>query len=106
MHEHCSSCGFKYQLEPSFFYGAMYVSYAITVALSIATFILLYIAGLNLIKIFIGIILVLILFTPFTLRLARLIYINMFVGYDATYKNEEGIKAMRTAPSKVSEGSN
>ena len=24
MHENCSHCGLKYQIEPSFFYGAMY----------------------------------------------------------------------------------
>jgi hypothetical protein len=34
----------------------------------------------------------LILFTPVTLRLARLIYSNMFVDYDINYKNEAGIK--------------
>ena len=97
MHEHCAHCGFKYQIEPSFFYGAMYVSYAITVALSIATFIILYAFDLDLITIFIGIIAVLILFTPLTLRLARLIYINIFVGYDATFKNSDGIRAAAEA---------
>ncbi len=93
--EHCSHCGFKYLIEPSFFYGAMYVSYGLTVAISIATFLILYLLGLDLIQIFIGIIISLILFTPFTLRLSRLIYINMFVGYDPTYKNEEGIQAAK-----------
>lgn len=86
MHEHCSSCNFKYLIEPSFFYGAMYVSYALTVAISIATFVILHLIGLDLIKIFIGIIISLILFTPLTLRFARLIYINIFVGYDPEYK--------------------
>ena len=105
MHERCSNCGFKYQIEPSFFYGAMYVSYAITVALSIATFLILYLLGLGFINIFIGIILVLILFTPFTLRLARLIYSNLFIGYDPDYRNEEGIKAANVTPFKSSQGS-
>ncbi len=94
MHEHCPHCRFKYQIEPSFFYGAMYVSYALTVAISIATFLLLYFIGLDLIKIFIGIIAVLILCTPLTLRLARLIYINIFVNYDANYKKDRGILAV------------
>ena len=31
MNENCSHCGLKYQIEPSFFYGAMYVSYGLNV---------------------------------------------------------------------------
>ena len=88
MNPNCPNCKFKYQIEPSFFYGAMYVSYGLSVAISIATFLLLYFLGLDLIQIFIGIFIALVLFTPFALRLARLIYINIFVSYDATYKNE------------------
>jgi len=91
--ENCSQCGFKYVIEPSFFYGAMYVSYGLTVGISILTFILLYYLGLNLVQVFIGIIAALILFTPFTLRLSRLIYINMFVKYDPDYKNNMDSKS-------------
>ena len=39
MHDHCRSCGFKYKIEPSFFFGAMYVSYAVNVAIGVAAFI-------------------------------------------------------------------
>ena len=42
MHERCSNCGTKYQIEPSFFYGAMYVSYALGVAIAVATFMITY----------------------------------------------------------------
>ena len=38
MNEKCSKCGLKYMMEPSFFYGAMYVNYGLTVGLSIITF--------------------------------------------------------------------
>lgn len=92
MNSHCSFCGFKYEIEPSFFYGAMYVSYGLTVGASIITSFILFFLGLNLLQIFISIFIMLILFTPVTLRLARLIYSNMFVDYDAHYKNEAGIK--------------
>ena len=81
IHETCSHCGLKYMIEPSFFYGAMYVSYGLTVAISIITFVILNFFGLSLLPIFIAIIIILILFTPFTLRLSRLIYINIFVHY-------------------------
>jgi hypothetical protein len=33
LHEHCSACGLKYEKEPGFYYGAMYVAYALAVAL-------------------------------------------------------------------------
>jgi uncharacterized protein (DUF983 family) len=33
MPEQCTSCGLRYEREPSFFTGAMYVSYALQVAL-------------------------------------------------------------------------
>lgn len=94
MRTYCPNCGFKYQIEPSFFYGAMYVSYALTVGFSIMTFILLYTLGLELLYIFIGIFIGLIVFTPITLRLARLIYINIFVSYDPNYKNPNEIKTL------------
>ena len=92
MNTYCNSCGFKYEIEPSFFYGAMYISYALTVAISIATFIILYLLGIRLLYIFIGIIIALILFTPLTLRLARLIYSNIFISYDKNYKSEDNLK--------------
>ena len=40
MHERCSNCGTKYKIEPSFFYGAMYVSYGVGIAFSVAAFII------------------------------------------------------------------
>lgn len=33
MHEHCPSCDVRYEVEPGFFYGAMYISYAFTVGI-------------------------------------------------------------------------
>lgn len=31
MNEHCPCCGFKFEIEPGYFYAAMYVSYALSV---------------------------------------------------------------------------
>lgn len=81
-HDTCSSCGLKYMIEPSFFYGAMYVSYALTVAFAIAIFIISYALGLSWFTSLIAIIVILILLTPWTMRISRLLYINMFVGYN------------------------
>ena len=82
MHEACSHCGLKYQLEPSFFFGAMYVSYGVNVAIGIATFIIAFVVCHFSIKTsFIAIITVLVILYPLVLRLSRNIYINMFVFY-------------------------
>ena len=86
MNEYCSRCGLKYQLEPSFFYGAMYVSYGLNVALGVASFIISYVLlDLDLKTSFITIITALVLLCPIVLRLSRNIYINMFVSYEAKF---------------------
>lgn len=38
MHPNCPSCGFKFEREPGYFIGAMYVSYGLAVLLGIVTF--------------------------------------------------------------------
>jgi uncharacterized protein (DUF983 family) len=87
MHEHCSHCNLKYQLEPSFFYGAMYVSYGVNVALGVGAFIVSFVLlKLSLKVSFIAIIGTIIALYPLVLRWSRNIYINMFVSYDATVK--------------------
>jgi uncharacterized protein (DUF983 family) len=87
MHENCSHCGLKYQIEPSFFYGAMYVSYGLNVAIGIAAFIIaFFIFSTNLKVAFAIIIASLVLSFPFVLRWSRNIYINLFVDYDPDAK--------------------
>ena len=82
MYENCSNCNLKYMMEPSFFYGAMYVSYALTVAIAVASFIIANVfLELSLNMSFASIIGALIIFTPVTIRLSRLIWINIFVKY-------------------------
>ncbi|ABQ04891.1 MULTISPECIES: DUF983 domain-containing protein [Flavobacterium] len=83
MNENCSHCGLKYQIEPSFFYGAMYVSYGLNVAVGIAAFIVSFVFfGASIEQSFIAIVITLILLFPFVLRLSRNLYINMFISYD------------------------
>lgn len=88
LHKNCSVCGLKYMIEPSFFYGAMYVNYALTVAVSVAVFIIakLFI-GLTLLQSFISIFVVLILIAPINLRLSRILWINMFIKYKKPEKS-------------------
>jgi hypothetical protein len=70
-------------LEPSFFYGAMYINYGITVAISIAVFVITKLGlELNLLESFLSVFAALLLLAPINLRLARIIWINMFVPFD------------------------
>ena len=70
-------------LEPSFFYGAMYVSYAITVALCVITFIISKVfIGLPLLTSFATVFIALMVLAPLNLRLSRILWINMFVSFE------------------------
>jgi len=83
MHEKCSLCGLKYKMEPSFFYGAMYVSYGLGVAFGTATFVISFVfLGSTLNQAFVSIALVLLVLVPLIMRLSRNIWINFFVHYD------------------------
>lgn len=42
MYDSCPKCGLKYELEPGYFYVAMYIGYAINVALAVTVGILTY----------------------------------------------------------------
>ena len=84
MHERCSTCNLKYRIEPSFFYGSMYVSYAVGIAFAVAAFVISYLfLDLSLITSFIAIVGTLIIFGPIIMRLSRNIWINMFIHYDS-----------------------
>ncbi|WP_299549183.1 DUF983 domain-containing protein [Seonamhaeicola sp.] len=83
VNERCSKCDTKYRIEPSFFYGAMYVSYAVGIAFAVAAFVisnLIFNASLKVT--FISIVGTLVVFMPIIMRLSRNIWINFFMHYD------------------------
>ena len=83
MHDNCSNCGTKYKMEPSFFYGSMYVSYGVGIAFAVAAFVISYLflsSSLN--TAMIAIVVSLIVFYPVIIRLSRNIWINIFMNYD------------------------
>ncbi len=83
MHERCSHCGTKYKIEPSFFYGAMYVSYGVGIAFAVAAFVIAFLfIGTSLTTTFISIVVTMVVFMPFIIRLSRNIWINIFIKYD------------------------
>lgn len=83
MNERCPHCDTKFKIEPSFFYGAMYVSYPVGIIFAgfafVITFFLLDLGRLNA---FIAIAVVMIVLLPVILRLSRNIWINFFFKFD------------------------
>jgi uncharacterized protein (DUF983 family) len=86
LHSNCPHCNLKYMLEPSFYYGAMYVAYGLTVGIAIVVFLISnLIFKLALWESFIAISVLLLLGGPINLRIARIIWINIFVGFDEKF---------------------
>ncbi|WP_299434614.1 DUF983 domain-containing protein [uncultured Aquimarina sp.] len=82
MQERCGHCETKYKIEPSFFYGAMYVSYPVGIAFAVSAFLIgHYILKLNLVATFLLIAGTMIVCLPIILRLSRNIWINFFMHY-------------------------
>ena len=90
MHDRCSHCNTKYKIEPSFFFGAMYVSYGVGVAFGVAAFVISFlILNTSLTTAFIAIVTTLVVFMPFIIRVSRNIWINFFIHYEPdTAKNK------------------
>lgn len=91
--EYCSFCNLKFEIEPGYFYAAMYVSYAFvvaqTVTLAIATYILTQSESPLL---YLGVLLFGIIgFAPFNFRYGRLVlihYLTPAVKYNPNYKSK------------------
>ncbi len=93
MNDLCPHCGFRFEIEPGYFYAAMYVSYGLSMAQLI-------IAGLftyELTKsdspwVYVAVLLVVtFVFAPFNYRFSRLIllyYLTPKVKYNPKYEDE------------------
>jgi uncharacterized protein (DUF983 family) len=82
MHENCPHCDLRYEVEPGFFYGAMYISYAFTVGIML-------VGGIVVFNFFndppaMGYVVPITIFSlvmvPFNFRTARVIFIHLFSG--------------------------
>ncbi len=77
----CPFCGLRFELEPGYFWGAMYVSYAITTGIMLVVGALVYIlfgAKAGFWGFIIPIFTVMFLSMPFTYRYARVFYLHFF----------------------------
>ncbi len=82
----CSECNLKYEKEPGFFYGSLYVSYALSSGFFMIWFFIdsfwLHMDAINLALIVTATIL---LAFPLVHQYAKLIWLNFFVKYDKKY---------------------
>jgi uncharacterized protein (DUF983 family) len=79
----CSHCDLKYEKEPGFFYGAMYVSYALTSGIFIVAYILQStLLNLPITQFAIFMVSLLLLTFPLIARWSRVLWLNFFVTFD------------------------
>jgi len=79
----CNKCLLKYEIEPGFWFGAMYVSYAIAVAFLLIFGLILYslFENIDMMTLVITLSFLVIIFSPINHFFSRLIWINIFVDY-------------------------
>lgn len=83
IHDNCKCCGQTFIPEPGFYYGAMYVSYGLGVGIFAINFVLFALLFPLPAWLFITVnTIVLLMFWPLFFRLARTIYLSLFVKYD------------------------
>ena len=90
IHKHCSKCDLKYSKEPGFYYGAMYVSYALGVALFVTlwTSFNLFFPAVSTTFQITTIIVLTFLLTPYLYALSKIIWANLFIKYDRVRHSE------------------
>lgn len=90
IHPTCDKCGVKYAKEPGFYYGAMYVAYALGVALFVTLWVSfnLFFPSLSTGWQIAIIIVATIVLAPYIYALSKIIWANMFIKYDHNAINE------------------
>jgi len=83
MNKSCPVCGLDFNPEPAYYFGAMYFSYAVQVAVFVGVFLVLrYTVNPESIWTYVlWVILVSILVVPLNFRLSRVAWINLFFKY-------------------------
>lgn len=79
MNERCTVCNFKFERETGFFFGAMFVSYALAVAQMIISLVLFwYFIDFSPLRVFAIIAAIIILLSTVNFRISRSIWIYLF----------------------------
>lgn len=99
----CTHCELKYEREPGFFYGSMYISYAFSVALFVAWWVAKTIlfpemqAG----KMVVIMMILQLGLAPLNLYLSKLTWLNLFVKFQESYVNKSDIDHKNTKTTVV-----
>jgi hypothetical protein len=82
MHARCPHCNENYWPEPGFYYGSMFVSYALSIALSVSVFVAMNVLWTFEVLPFLAINAVILLAAfPWMFRTSRAMWLNIFVQY-------------------------
>lgn len=82
MNSKCKACAYEFHRETGFYFGAMYMSYALTVAEMVAVFVIGLILGLSFLQMFIGVVVVILVLSTLNYKLSRLMWLNLFYKKD------------------------
>ena len=82
--ERCPKCKLKYSIEPSFYYGSMYVSYGVSIVVVIAIYIFTILFGLDLKRreLFAAVVITLVIAMPWIGAVSKLKWANIFFKYE------------------------
>jgi hypothetical protein len=86
----CECCGQTFEPETGFYYGSMYVSYGLTILISILVFIpTFFLMDMDILTYILVNSIILIVLMPYTFRVSRVLWLNSFVHYDPNVKINE-----------------
>jgi uncharacterized protein (DUF983 family) len=89
MYTNCPVCGLKYEQEPGFWYGAMYMGYTFSSgALLIVMLITLLVLKWDIPHVFLAIGITAIIGFTFNTRLSRSVWLNIMVSYNPNWKEQ------------------
>lgn len=81
MEKCCPKCGQAYELEIGFYWGAMYIAYALSSAVCMSsTLVFMFIFNLSMMTSFTLMVILIVLVSPYVFRLARSIWLHAFVN--------------------------
>ena len=101
MNENCSVCGQPFDIVVGFYYGSSFVSYALSIAISVASLIAYWLfigMSVNDNRFFYWLIansILLIALQPIIMRVARAIWLAFFIYYDKNWKANPAKKPER-----------
>lgn len=93
MNDKCSNCGQTFMPEPSFYMGAMFVSYALQIGLFlISYFSIRSIYPESGVNVYMSVMVALVILTlPIVYRLSRSIWIHLMIRYEANEVHKKGL---------------